>query len=552
MTLIIPLLILVPLFVGIGIFLVGRKSESLVGLALGAAGIVLGLSVLLLYQVGAGSIPASSINNGATIIPRTSFAPSWLQIHLPISVGGSPVHWQLQFGADGLGALLVLLTGLVGLAVMIMATFQIKERLANYLALILLTQSMLLGVFLSMDLLSFYLFFEAVLLPLVLLINGWGNRADAPAASKKFLLYTLVGSVPMVIGLIGIAMQSAAPGRPSTVSLEALSAIAYQVNTAAIQSSPSDASLLASKDQWIVWLLLLGFGIKLAILPLHTWLPTTYAVAHPNTTALIASVVAKLGVFGIARIVIPLTPLALSSYAQMLFGFLGALAIVYGALVALSQSDMRKVLAYSSLSHVGFITVGLMAMNSEGISGASIQMFNHGIITCGMFLMLAMLEQRRGLVSLDDEDCGLAAVYPKLGVLMVFFTLAGAGLPGLNGFVGELLALSGMMRVSGMFTAIAALGTVLGAWYGLRIVQRILFGSNGDSKHKTHSDFAGDLRPAEWVPLVVLAGVCLYIGIRPQASISLIDKDIQRIVALSESSSKVIHTEIDQLAQLQP
>ncbi|MCY2979153.1 MAG: NADH-quinone oxidoreductase subunit M [Planctomycetota bacterium] len=555
MTLIIPLLILLPLFVGIGMFLAGTKAESLVGLALGASGLVLALSLLLLFQVCGAAVPDSA-TNGATIIARVGYAPDWLHIRLPVSVGEHRVYWHLQFGADGIGALLVLLTGIVGFVTMIMATHQIRERLVSYLALILITQSMLLGVFLSMDLLSFYLFFEAVLLPIILLMNGWGNKAESLKASRKFLLYTLVGSVPMVIGLIGIVSQSATPVRPSTVSLEVLSAIAKESQLAAINASPDDAlnsvSILASKDQWIVWILLLGFGIKLAILPLHTWLPTTYAVAHPNTTALIASVVAKLGVFGIIRIVIPLTPLALSTYAQMLFGGLGAVAIVYGALVALSQSDMRKVLAYSSISHVGFITLGLMSMNSEGLSGAAIQMFNHGIITCSMFLILAMLEQRRGPVSLDDEDCGLASIYPKLAVMMVFFTLAGAGLPGLNGFVGELLATAGMIRVSGLFTAIAVLGTVLGAWYGLRIVQRVLFGSNGEGKSKVRAQATGDLKAIEFAPLLALASICLFIGVRPQDSMDLIENDIKRIVSVSEPSAKAVHPEIDQLAQTQP
>jgi NADH-quinone oxidoreductase subunit M len=553
MTLIIPLLILLPLFVGIGVFLVGKKGESLIGLSIGASGLVLALSLILLLQVS-GSVVPEAVAGGATVVPRVRFEPSWLQVVLPVSVGGHSVRWQLQFGADGIGALLVLLTGIVGFVTMVLATYQIKERLANYLALMLITQSMLMGVFLSMDLLSFYLFFEAVLLPLILLINGWGNKAESFKASRKFLLYTLVGSVPMVIGLIGIALQSATPERASTVSFETLSAIAYQTQSAAINASDSSTSisLLASKDQWIVWLLLLGFGIKLAILPLHTWLPTTYVVAHPNTTALIASVVAKLGVFGIIRIVIPLTPIALSSYAQMLFGGLGALAIVYGALVALSQSDLRKVLAYSSLSHVGFITLGLMAMNSEGLAGASIQMFNHGVITCGMFLMLAMLEQRRGTISLDDEDCGLSAIYPKLGVMMVFFTLAGAGLPGLNGFVGELLAMTGMIRVSGFFTGVAVLGTVLGAWYGLRIVQRLLFGSDGPHKSKAVVGMIGDLRAVELTPLLVLAAICLSIGIRPQDTLNLIEADVKRIASVSEPSSKAVHSDIDQLAQTQP
>ena len=556
MTFIIPLIILLPLTVGLGIFLAGNKGNALVGVAVGAAALVLALSLLLVAQVST-STGGDAAAGTATILPRLAFAPEWLQVHLPVSVGGHLVRWQLQFGADGIGALLVLLTGIVGLVTMSLATVQIKERLHQYLALMLITESMLLGVFLSMDLLSFYLFFEAVLLPLVLLINGWGNRAESLNASRKFLLYTLVGSVPMVLGLIGLALNSATPERASTVSFQTLSSLARESQLSAIGSVASEASsavsLLAAKEQWIVWLLLLGFGIKLAILPLHTWLPTTYAVAHPNTTAFIASVVAKLGVFGILRIVIPLTPIALSTYAQMLFGGLGAMAIVYGALVALSQTDLRKVLAYSSLSHVGFITLGLMSMNTEGLTGAAIQMFNHGIITCGMFLMLAMLEQRRGSISLAVEDRGLAAVYPKLGVMMVFFTLAGAGLPGLNGFVGEVLAMTGMLRVSGLFTATAVLGTVLGAWYGLRIVQRLLFGSDGTSASKVAVGVTGDIETKEFVPLVCMAVVCLLIGLRPQDTIQLIEKDIARIATVSEPSAKAVHPEIDKLvAQSNP
>jgi NADH-quinone oxidoreductase subunit M len=560
MTIIIPLLILLPLIVGIGIFLIGSKSESLVGLALGASGIVLALSLLLLTQVydagSANTKDATSATNNATIQAVVKFAPEWLQIRLPVSVGGHAVRWQLQFGADGIATMLVLLTGIVGFATMWMATLQIKERLASYLALMLITQSMLMGVFLSMDLLSFYLFFEAVLLPLILLINGWGNKAESLKVSRKFLLYTLVGSVPMVLGLIGIAMQSATVDRASTVSLETLSSIAFQNQMAALNAPTNDVAAsiaaLVLKDGWMVWLLLLGFGIKLAILPLHTWLPSTYATAHPNTTAFIASVVAKLGVFGILRIVIPLTPVALSSTAQMLFGGLGAVAIVYGALVALAQTDLRKMLAYSSISHVGFITLGLMSMNAEGLTGATIQMFNHGIITCGMFLMLAMLEQRQGSISMSVEDRGLAATYPKLGVLMVFFTLAGAGLPGLNGFVGELLAMTGMIRVSGLFVGVAVLGTVLGAWYGLRIVQRLLFGSSGPAKPRISGLVSTDLSLTETIPLAVMAGLCLFIGMRPQDSIRLFEGDLKRMVSVSEPSSKAIHPETDTLAQSQP
>jgi NADH-quinone oxidoreductase subunit M len=192
-------------------------------------------------------------------------------------------------------------------------------------------------------------------------------------------------------------------------------------------------------------------------------------------------------------------------------------------------------------------------MNTEGLTGAAIQMFNHGIITCGMFLMLAMVEQRRGRLSLAEQDRGLAAVYPRLGVMMVFFTLAGAGLPGLNGFVGEVLAMTGMLRVSGFFTGIAVLGTVLGAWYGLRIVQRLLFGSDGVSHSKVSVGGTGDIQVNEFLPLVGLAVVCVFLGLSPQDTIHLIEKDIARIANVSEPSAKAIHPEMDGLvAQIKP
>ncbi|MFN9461577.1 MAG: NuoM family protein, partial [Planctomycetota bacterium] len=446
----------------------------------------------------------------------------------------------LSFGADGISALMVLLTGIIGFFTIWLASSQIDHRKETYIGLMLVTISMLMGVFLSMDLVSFYIFFEAVLIPLILLIHGWGDGKNPQGASKRFLLFTLAGSIPMVVGLISLAMSPNVYGQPSTVSFSELSRIASQAVSSGIP--------IGSKDSWAVWLLLLGFGIKLAILPLHTWLPMTYAAAHPNTTSLIASVVAKLGLYGILRIVIPLTPTALSIEAQMVIGTLGAIVIVYGALVALTKDNLREVLAFSSLSHVGFITLGLMSLTKEGLGGAALQMFNHGLITASMFWILSMLEQRHGTISLKSEDRGLAAQYPKLAVLLVFFTLAGAGLPGLNGFVGELLTMSGMMRVCATLVAIAVLGTVLGAWYGLRIVQRLLFGSDGPRMEAQRRALAGsDLQPKEWLPLVTVGVLCLYIGLFPMRTMKLFQPDTDPLASLVEPVSKQAHRDMDTL-----
>jgi len=543
MNYLLPSLILVPLAASVAILLLGNnRDKAMVPVGVVASIITLLLSIALVFEVH----NAPSAAGSGTIAPKVLFEPHALSIALPISVAKQPIQWQLILGADGISALLVLLTGIIGCFTIVLATKQIETRTAQYIALMLASISMLMGVFVSMDLVSFYVFFEAVLIPLILLIQGWGNGENPQSASRKFLLFTLAGSIPMVIGLIALAMAPAVSGQPSTISFMELSKLAAE--------APIHGS------NWVVWLLLLGFGIKLAILPLHTWLPTTYAAAHPNTTSLIASVVAKLGLYGIIRIVIPLTYHSLITEAQMLIGALGAIAIVYGALVALSKSNLREVLAYSSLSHVGFITLGLMSLNSEGLSGATLQMFNHGLITASMFWILAMLEQRRGPVSLATENQGLAGPYPKLAVLLVFFTLAGAGLPGLNGFVGELLAMSGMIRVSGSLVTIAVLGTVLGAWYALRIVQRVLFGGNGNGgngnkdhhghhhgHHQPETSTALDLRPWEWQPLVVVAFLCLYIGVLPQRSMKLFQADTERISKVAEPAVQAAHPNTDQL-----
>lgn len=543
MNTLIPLLILIPLASATAIFLVGQRSKALLPFGVLAALITLLLSIGLVVQVHMSPIAASE----GTIVPRVTFAPSALQFTLPVSVSNHAISWQLAFGADGISAILVLLTGIVGFVTVLLATRQIHERTAQYIALLLATIALLMGVFLSMDLVSFYVFFEAVLIPLILLIHGWGNGPEPAVASRKFLIFTLAGSIPMVIGLIGLAMAPVTSSRPSTISLVELS------QYAAAAAETQNISAIGSQSVWIMWLLILGFGIKLALLPLHTWLPATYAAAHPNTTALIGSVVAKLGLYGLIRIVIPLTPAALSTEAQLLVGTLGAIAIGYGAMIALTKNSMRHVLAYSSISHVGFITVGLMSLTREGLGGATLQMFNHGLITASMFWILAMLEQRRGTISLALEDRGMAAQYPKLAVLLVFFVLAGAGLPGLNSFVGELLTMSGMMRVSGSIVAIAVLGTVLGAWYGLRIVQRLLFGSHGVhvDLHQ-HPEGNRDLQPIEWGSLVAIAILCLYVGLFPARSMRLFQPDTDRLAKVVEPVSKQAHPSMDQLAATQP
>jgi NADH-quinone oxidoreductase subunit M len=480
-----------------------------------------------------------------------------MTLRLPIAIAGHPVVWQLQFGADSLSASMVLLSGIVTLAVLLMALNQITHRTELYAGLILMTQSLLNGVFVSMDLLLFYVFFEAVLIPIIVLINVWGDPKVSLRASRKFLLYTLAGSIPMVVGLVGLVVRSATPDRPTTVLLSELSGFAYasqlEVTSKPVASNEDasekaklvkeNATTIATSHTNILFTLLLGLGIKMAILPFHSWLPTTYEAAHPNTTALIAAVVGKLGVYGMLRIVLPLVPLSMIYYFQILFGALGAIAIVYGAMIALGQTDLRRLLAYSSLSHLGFVTLGLSVMNREGLAGASIQMLNHGLLTAALFLLLASIEQRRGRLAMTEESRGLASAYPRIGTLMVFFTLAAAGLPGLNSFVGELLAMTGMLRVSLPITAIAVLGTVLGAWYSLRVLQYIMFGSDGRTQSKPH--LQSDIGMVELSALIPIAALCLAIGVYPNSVLNFMKRDTDKMASALEPAVKVLHPRVD-------
>jgi NADH-quinone oxidoreductase subunit M len=549
-----PILVLLPLIGGLLICAsYGRLGVWAHRLSVALATAVFFGGVLLTRQVA--EAPLSGPGDGM-VHPHVSYAPEWMTLSLPIEIQGHPVHWQLQLGADAFAASMVLLAGLVTLAVLLTAPRQISQRLGLYSGLILIVQGWLVGVFLAMDLLIFYVCFEAVLLPLILLINLWGDPKEAMRASRKFLLFTLAGSIPMVVGLVGLVLQSATPERPSTVLLSELSGNEYRMRLAPIiepaaSAEDKDAKLAAqqaqvsaiTRSQWIILLTLaLGLGIKMALLPLHSWLPATYAAAHPNTTALIAAVVGKLGVYGLLRLVLPLTPVALSETLQWTIAALGAIAIVYGAVIALGQTDLRKIFAYSSLSHMGFVTLGLMAMNREGLSGATLQMFNHGLLTAAMFLLLGMIESRRGRLTLDEQSHGLAAAYPRLGTLLVFFTLAGAGLPGLNGFVGELLALTGMTRLSIPLVAVAVLGTVLGAWYGLRVVQFILCGSDGSAKHPADSS---DLRTADLVALVPLAVLALAIGVMPSRATNFLRDDVEHLASRLEPLNHLVHPQAD-------
>jgi NADH-quinone oxidoreductase subunit M len=513
-------LIAIPVVGGCLAILFGRL-KGMAGLSSNVA-LVAGLLTLLvaiLVAIQAWKTPEGT-DPTQPIVPRMTYQPQWMSMKFALA-GERVLDWRPELGVDGPGVLMVLLASIMGVGVLVATMGGLKDRRGEFMGLVLLSMSGLLGVFASMDLLLFYICFEAALIPLVLLIARWGERHEGWGAAKVFLLYTLAGSIPMVVGIAGL-LWSAAPDRDATASIPAMAS--WTMERSVSLSNPSATALASQRDGWIFALLMLGFGIKMAILPLHTWLPRTYRATHPLAAALLAAVVLKLGLFGFLRVCLPLTPLACMQYGPLVIGSLASIAIVYGALCALAQRDLRLVLAYSSLSHVGFITLGMFALNAEGIGGATLQMVNHGLTTGAMFLLAAAIIRRRQSADLKQDFSGMATTYPRLGALMVFFTLAGVGLPGLNNFVGELMALVGMVQRSICLTVIASLGIVLGAWYALRLSQRVLFGPI-ESVSSPQRDVGG-WELAAVLPIVVL---CITIGVRPMWAYGAIERDVNAI-----------------------
>lgn len=514
MAFLLPILILIPLINGAALLWTsGSKRETTevsTGWPFMTAGVTLAAAVLLMYQVWVGAVTPSA---DQVINPTIVYAPQWFQIQL-----GSLAPLKMSLGADGIGASLVLLTTLVTLSVLMFASLTVRKNFSAYAGWTLLAEAGLLLVFLAMDLLSFYVGFECVLIPLFALIVLWGN--DNPlAAAKRFILYTLAGSLPMMVALIAIIVKYKMPDGSFTILLTDLSANA-------LAAIPNET---AASQAGIFALLVLGLGIKMALLPLHTWLPATYKSSHSTTSALLAAVVLKMGLFGFLRLALPLTPLACLEYGPSVIAGLGALAIVYGGVAAFAQKDLRILLAYSSLSHVGFITLALFALTSVGFLGGSLQMFNHGVTTAAMFLLITSFAARRGTFQLDQGPLGLASQYPLLSVTLVFFVMAGIGMPMLNNFVGEYLALAAIYEKSSQFAVIGAFGIIIGACYSLNLVKILLFGTQNEESAGANPDvtLTGDMTTREALPMVVLAVVSLFIGVFPQTATTHLRADVE-------------------------
>ena len=466
------------------------------------------LLVLLMPLVGAGTIWLISSRgldavrtSAATTAVLTLIATGWLILRylmsgeassngvfamasLPWLTGGM-FDIRLSIGLDGLSLWLFGLSALLSVTAIFVSWEAVTERVAGFYMLLLLLEAAMLGVFVARDIILFYVFFEFTLVPLFFLIGIWGHDERRKAA-LTFFIYTLAGSVVAFLGLMTIVLWNATHTGSVTFDIDML--------TTGLSAHPLPMDADGGYLQWLVFLaLLIGFAIKVPIFPFHTWLPLAHVEAPTGGSVDLAGVLLKIGIYGFLRFSMPMLPEATAVAAPWLFA-LGAFGIIYGALVALVQHDLKRLIAYSSVSHMGYVVMGLFALEPVAIEGANLQLINHGLSSAGLFAVVGMLYERFHTRSIQSLG-GIAKKAPWLTTLFMVFTFSSIGLPGLNGFVGEFLILAGSFQRAWtgvspqlqqgylMFALMGVVGVVLGAWYMLWAVERVFFGNSRDSAY---------------------------------------------------------------------
>ena len=406
-----------------------------------------------------------------------------------------------KMGVDGISVLFVLLSTLLTPICILASWTSIKQRVRQYMAAFLVLETMMVGMFSAADFVVFYMFFEAVLIPMYLIIGIWGGQRRVYAAIK-FFLYTLAGSVLMLLALLAMWYR------------------AGTTDIAVLMHTPFPAHL----QTWLFLAFLASFAVKLPMWPVHTWLPDAYAEAPTAGTMMLAAVLGKMGAYGFLRFAVPMLPIASAKFAPLIFA-LSVVAVVYTAAVALVQKDMKRLVAYSSVSHMGLVTIGIFTFNQQGIQGALFQMVAHGIIIGALFMCLGALFERGRSQDIGSYG-GLARRMPVFAAIMMVFTIANIGLPGTAGFVGEFLVMLGSFRISVWLALLGGLGMVLGVVYMLFLYRRVAFGALREPKGMRMFDLS--MREmAAFAPLVILA---VWMGIYPSSFTRFFDASVGAMV----------------------
>ncbi|MFA7626134.1 MAG: NADH-quinone oxidoreductase subunit M [Candidatus Kapaibacterium sp.] len=442
-----------------------------------------------------------------------------------------------RIGIDGMSLLMVMLTTFITPIAILSSFDAIKKREKEYYVMVLLLQFAMTGVFVALDLFVFYIFWELILIPMYFIIGIWGGK-DRLYAAVKFFLFTAVGSLFMLIAVVWLGYY---------VGTEILAVPSgFTTNYFLIQEV--GAQIPINLQEWMFMAFALSFLIKVPIFPLHTWLPDAHTEAPTPGSVILAGVLLKMGTYGLIRFNLELFPIASMNYAGII-SVLAVIGIIYGALVAMVQTDMKRLVAYSSVSHLGFVVLGIFSMTAEGVQGAIIQMVNPGLSTGMLFLCVGMLYERRH-TRLISEYGGVARVMPNFAVMFAIAMFASVGLPGLNGFIGEFLTLKGAFDSkilnSFWFTIFGASGVIFAAIYLLWMYQRVMFGTIDNPANKS----LNDLTAKEWTMLVPIVVFIVWIGLYPSTFLNISDTYTKQLVNKIEMIK--FNKPAFELPQLQP
>ncbi|MFH1844516.1 MAG: NADH-quinone oxidoreductase subunit M [bacterium] len=434
---------------------------------------------------------------------------------------------QYHLGMDGISLVLVMLTTFLGPLVVLSTWRAVTERVSEFMAFLLLLQTAMIGTFFARDMLLFYIFWEAMLIPMYFLIGIWGGQRRI-YATVKFFIFTMVGSVFMLVGILYCYFKAGSMDLAAFMQL---------------QLSPTEQT-------WLFAAFILAFAIKVPLFPFHTWLPDAHVEAPTAGSVILAGILLKMGTYGMLRFAMPLFPAAIPVFAPWL-GALAVIGIIYGALVAMVQPDVKKLVAYSSVSHLGFVVLGLFSLTPAGVAGGMFQMLAHGLSTGALFLLVGVIYERRHTREIAEFG-GLAHEMPLYASAFMLVTLASIGLPGLCGFVGEFLILFGSFTSATMphtrlLTVLAASGVVLGAIYMLWMYQRVFLGPSRNEKNLG----LPDLSLREVVVLLPIAIFIIWLGIKPGLVLDRLEPSIERLLTpLTEQVDRYSHARATTLSML--
>jgi NADH-quinone oxidoreductase subunit M len=515
---ILSVIIFLPLLGGIAVLCIPGAQHTAIrwtAFSVAAANLLLTLALALLY--------ASSTVGFLSETTFEEFVP-WIP-----TVG---INYSLS--VDGISLLLVVLTALLA-TVCIAASFRVEQKVKNYMAFMLLLESGILGVFLASNLFLFYIFWEVMLIPAYFLVGGWGGARRIYSAIK-FVLFTSVGSLLMLAGIIALGyyhQQTAGAGCGYTLELGTLINGIINPNTglqSCVGNIPSNVQI------WLFLAFAAAFAVKVPLIPFHSWLPDAYSEAPAPVTAMLAGAMSKTGAYGFLRLCIPLFPLAVHTFAPLI-GWLAVIGILYCAVLALVQTDIKRLLGYSSISHLGVIMLGMFAFNAQGVEGSVLQMVNHGITTGALFLIAGFIEARTNTRRLADYG-GLAVRVPVLATVMCIAVLSSLGLPGLNSFTGEFLSLLGAFQSNVLLGTLGTVVVIPAAWYMLRFFQGMMEGHLQNVGHVgglLRKNILSDIQSNEFLILLPLLALIFYIGLQPAPLTYLLHDSVKSVLTTMQS-----------------